>query len=245
LASENNFDKIFLKASRSDWQKFLGLGYMLEGILRYYFHGEDAYVLSKFRSIERVTSEHLIKESTLIENLMKTSPEYKPPPIQEGYQMVLAGEEHIPEMVRLYRRIFKTYPSPLTHPDYIYQTMHRHVLYRAFLNARGEVVSAASAEIDYENSNAELTDCATRERERGKGLMYHLLRQIEQDLLDRNIQTGYTLARAPSIGMNRVFYRLGYEYSGRLINNCDISGQYEDMNIWVKNLNSLVFSTMK
>ena len=29
-------------------------------------------------------------------------------------------------------------------------------------------------------------------------------------------------------------YGLGYEYSGRLVNNCDIYGQFEDMNIWVK-----------
>jgi hypothetical protein len=34
--------------------------------------------------------------------------------------------------------------------------------------------------------------------------------------------------------MNIVFMRAGFEYCGRLINNCDIYGQYEDMNIWVK-----------
>ncbi|HCP15639.1 MAG TPA: putative beta-lysine N-acetyltransferase, partial [Peptococcaceae bacterium] len=27
-----------------------------------------------------------------------------------------------------------------------------------------------------------------------------------------------------------------YEYSGRLVNNCDICGGFEDMNIWVKRL---------
>jgi hypothetical protein len=44
------------------------------------------------------------------------------------------------------------------------------------------------------------------------------------------------MARARSFGMNMVFYQLGYEFNGRLVNNCDIHGGYEDMNIWVKDL---------
>lgn len=35
LAQANEFDKVFLKATRHDWQIFLGLGFMLEGILKY------------------------------------------------------------------------------------------------------------------------------------------------------------------------------------------------------------------
>lgn len=236
LAKENDFDKIFLKATREDWQLFLGLGYLLEGILKYYFHGEDAYVMSKFATVERMTSTLLFKENELIESLMKGSRDYQPPPLPEGYTMVVAGDKEIPGLVALYRRVFRTYPSPLTHPDYIQQTMARNIVYRAVLNKQGNVVSAASAEIDEKHANAELTDCATQKSERGKGLMYHLLRALEDDLRQRQIITGYTLARAPSVGMNRVFYRLGYEFTGRLINNCDIYGQFEDMNIWVKPL---------
>jgi len=39
--------------------------------------------------------------------------------------------------------------------------------------------------------------------------------------------------------MNRVFYNLGYEFMGRLVNNCDIQGAFEDMNIWVRSLRSV------
>ena len=236
LAEANGFDKVFLKATKDDWQRFLGFGYMLEGILRYYFHGEDAYVISKFRSVARITSPHLIEESQLIETLMKGSGEYSPSPLPAGYTMGLASPEDIPGLVALYRRVFKTYPSPLTHPDYILQTMERNVVYRAVKNEKGQVVSAASAEIDEKHANAEMTDCATKPSERGKGLMFHILLHLEDDLRERGILTGYTLARAQSGGMNRVFHRLGYEFSGRLVNNCDIYGEYEDMNIWVKRL---------
>jgi hypothetical protein len=68
--------------------------------------------------------------------------------------------------------------------------------------------------------------------------MYHLLYRLEDDLRKRGIRTGFTYARARSTGMNRVFYRLGYEYTGRLINSCDIAGQMEDMNLWLKRLSA-------
>lgn len=236
LAAENDFDKIFFKATKDDWQEFLRYGYMLEGILRYYFRGEDAYVLSRFRSADRVTSEHLIEESEIIEALMRSSPRREPRALPAGYTMFSCTPEHIPELVLLYRRVFETYPSPLTHPDYILATMERNVIYRAISDESGRVISAASAECDDTHSNAEMTDCATHPDERGKSLMFHILSALEGDLRARAIQTAYTLARARSVGMNRVFYGLGYEYSGRLVNNCDIYGQFEDMNIWVKRL---------
>jgi putative beta-lysine N-acetyltransferase len=236
LAKANGFDKIFLKATKDDWQVFLTFGYVLEGIMRHCFQGEDAFVMSKFRTLARISSPHLIEESDLIERLMAKPRDSDLPPLPEGYRMELARTEHIPGLVTLYRRVFETYPSPLTHPDFIHHTMCRNILYRVILNPDGDVVSAASADMDAKHSNAELTDCATLDSERGKGLMLHLLRRLEDDLRERKVVTGYTLARAMSLGMNRVFYRLGYEYSGRLVNNCDIYGSFEDLNIWVKRL---------
>ncbi|MBA2661003.1 MAG: putative beta-lysine N-acetyltransferase [Bradymonadaceae bacterium] len=236
LAAENDFEKIFWKAAEKDWRKFLTFGYQLEGILKYYFEGKDAYVMSKFRTTERVQSDDLIAECELIEQLMGRSRVYTPPALPAGYRICMASSKHIPQLVALYRRIFQTYPSPLTHPDYIFQTMERDVLYQVVLNEAGDVVSAASAELDEKNRNAELTDCATAESERGQGLMFHILQSLEAELARRNFVAAYTLARATSFGMNLVFYRLGHEFCGRLINNCDIYGQFEDMNIWVKHL---------
>ena len=236
LAEANGFDKIFLKATTDNWQTFLSFGFTLEGMLKYYFRGKDAYVLSKFRTMGRITSEHLIEESGLIEKLMRAPRDYQPPPLPPGYRIEVAQPKHIPELVGLYRRVFETYPNPLTHPDYLLQTMERNVVYRVILDETGDIVSAASAEIDNKHGNAEMTDCATMITQRGRGLMFHILSKLEDDLRERNVFTAYTLARAKSIGMNRVFYRLGYEYSGRLVNNCDIYGEYEDMNIWVRRL---------
>jgi putative beta-lysine N-acetyltransferase len=234
LADANEFDKVFFKAGIEDWQDFLSFGYQLEGILKYYFRGADAYVMSKFRSLERAQSDHVIDEDNLIAALMRRSREYEPAPLLDGCRIVRCRPEHIPQLVAVYRDVFETYPSPLTHPDYIQQTMDRSALYRAIVDADGRLISAASAEIQRKHSNAELTDCATVKSERGQGLMFHLLSALSTDLGEMGIMTPYTLARATSVGMNLVFYRLGFEFCGRLINNCDIYGQFEDMNIWVR-----------
>ena len=64
--------------------------------------------------------------------------------------------------------------------------------------------------------------------------MSHILARLESEMRQRGYLCSYTMARSRSFGMNNVFYRLGYEFQGRLVNNCDIFGDFEDMNIWVK-----------
>lgn len=236
LAESNHFDKIFVKASSEDFQTFLSHGYMMEGVLRYYFRGDDAYVLSRFSSTSRVHSADLVAEAQLVEELIYNSaPSDELKPLPEGVRIVQAGAEHIPALVATYRSVFETYPSPLTSADFIKSTMDRNVLY-AMAMRDNEALAAASADVNEKYSNAEMTDCATFPQARGQGLMQHILLALEAELRERKITTAYTLARAASVGMNRVFFRLGYEFSGRLINNCDIFGTFEDMNIWVKRL---------
>ena len=106
----------------------------------------------------------------------------------------------------------------------------------AVCTREGRIVSAASAEIHPSVKAAELTDCATSEEARGLGLMSHILVRLEDEMRREGYICAYTMARARSWGMNTVFHRLGYAFNGRLVNNCDIFGDLEDMNIWVKNL---------
>lgn len=237
LAQENSFDKIFVKAKPEDFQKWLAHGYFMEGVLKYFYQGDDAYILSRFTTPNRIHSEKLIEEAMLIEKLIYESAEVKKRELDSDIKIQQADREMIPELVKIYRDVFETYPSPLTNPDYIDATMKRNVIYRVALQG-DNAIAAASAEVDYKHSNAEMTDCATVSAAQGKGLMQHILLSLESDLKEMGIQTAYTLARAQSYGMNKAFFRLGYEFSGRLINNCDIFGQFEDMNIWVKPLNS-------
>lgn len=236
LASKNQFDKIFIKATADDWQNFLAHGYMLEGIILHYFNGENAYVVSRFLSRDRISSPSLLEESALIQDLMQRPRSERANKLPDGYTLSLATEDDIPGLVILYSHVFESYPSPLTMPDFLLSTMRRNLLYAVVKDTAGNIVAAASADIDDKHRNAEMTDCATFPAERGKGLMRVLLVRIEQELRKRDILCAYSLARANAPGMNKVFYDLHYEYCGRLINNCDISGGFEDINIWSKRL---------
>jgi len=236
LAEANSFDKIICMARRRDWQTFLRYGYVLEAVLKYYIDGEDAFVVSKFRSQERLTSHNLMEEILMIEKVMEHRwDSFAVRPLPSGYEVRLAKRDDIAELLDLYASIFETYPSPLIHASYLETVFQKETLF-AVCTREGEIVSAASAEVHPQVHAAELTDCATKKSARGLGLMSHILSLLEAEISQKGYICAYTMARSRSYGMNNVFYRLGYEFMGRLINNCDIYGDYEDMNIWVRDL---------
>ncbi len=235
LAEANGFDKITIMASADDWERFLGHGYVLEAILKYYRSGADALVVSKFRSQERLTSGSLMDEILLIEKVMADKSSPRPRPLPVGCDLRLATRDDIPELIQLYQSIFETYPTPLIHSSYLEAVFQEEAIF-AVCTWNGRIAAAASAELHPAVSAAELTDCSTRPDCRSQGLISHILTLLEGELRSRDYVCAYTMARARSFGMNYVFHRLGYEFNGRLVNNCDIFGAYEDMNIWVKNL---------
>ncbi|HWV38996.1 MAG TPA: putative beta-lysine N-acetyltransferase [Vulgatibacter sp.] len=236
LADSNRFDKIWILARPKDWERFVRLGYMLEGTLRYALRGKTAYMVSQFRSNRRLRSPELRKEIDLLDRILARELRPTPRRLPAGYSLDFAREEDLEGILALYRRVFETYPSPLTHREYLIDVLHRGSVFRVVRNPEGEVASVASAELSPEHLSAELTDCATHPAERGRGLMSVILKALEQDLRRLGYRCAYTLARAPSFGMNAAFHALGYEFNGRMINNCDIYGGFEDMNLWSKDL---------
>lgn len=235
LADANSFDKIIVMAPRRDWQRFLRFGYVLEAVVSYYLQGEDAFVMSKFGSQERLTSVPLMEETHLIERVMENDVTAPVQPLPAGHTVRLARKSDVPALLELYAQIFESYPSPLVYEGYLESVFQKETLFAVC--AHGDrIVAAASAELAMPHRAAELTDCATTPEARGKGLMSHILTFLEEELVRRRYLCAYTMARARSFGMNNVFHRLGYEFSGRLVNNCDIYGAFEDMNIWVKRL---------
>ena len=59
---------------------------------------------------------------------------------------------------------------------------------------------------------------------------------MEYEMQLQGIMTLYTIARSTSIPMNKTFLRLGYKYAGTLINNTNISGGIESMNLFYKHV---------
>ncbi len=128
------------------------------------------------------------------------------------------------------------YPFPIHDEDYIRETMASNVHYYGVLDG-DRIVALASSEFDFDAQNVEMTDFATLPEYLGNGLAVHLLKRMEDGLKDGEIKTAYTIARAFSAGMNITFARMGYQFGGTLLNNTNISGNIESMNIWYKFLN--------
>ncbi len=235
LSEANQFDKIICMADRADWQQFLRYGYVLEAVLKYYHRGNDAFVVSKFRSQERLNSGSMMEEILLIESVMNEPSDAERKPLPRGLGIRMAKKEDIAQLIALYKGVFESYPSPLIHQSYLETIFQTDSLFAVCVEG-DRIVAAASAELSPHNLAAELTDCATLPEKRGQGLMSHILRFLEKELVSRDYRCSYTMARARSFGMNMVFYQLSYEFMGRMTNNCDIFGAFEDMNIWVRDL---------
>jgi len=230
------FGKIFLKAPLSDQARFEEAGMSAEASIGGYFNGKPAVVMSLFLTDERRRRPYADDQETILEKIRERPAGSAVSALPDGYQMHLGSLRDAEEVARLYGEVFASYPFPITDPEFISSTMKSNVLYRIVRDAKGVLVGAASAETSPKLHNAEMTDFATLPSQRGLGLAQHILAALEDDMVERDILNLFTIARALSAGMNRVFYSHGYEWTGTLVNNCHIAGQFEDMHVWCKSL---------
>ncbi|KIL35506.1 beta-lysine acetyltransferase [Cohnella kolymensis] len=233
IAKENALTKIFIKSRENDWQTLLSKGYMLEGIYKGYFNGSDAFCMALYFDLERRTSDYWMEEDRILNDVLLLPLKRERTPVPENFTLRLASEQDAGQLASLYKAVFQTYPTPMTNPSYIEKVMREGTIFYLF-EVSGVTVSAASVEMNTVYGNAEITDCATLPAFRKHGLLRLLIHALEDNLLERNITCGYSLARALSFGMNAALFQLGYRYYGRLTKNCEIYDKFEDMNLWVK-----------
>lgn len=233
-ARESGFGKVFLKAPHGDKPSLEDAGMCCEAVITGYFSGQPAAVMSLFLNEDRRHRPCADEEDEILQKIRERPADASVPPLPDGYTMNPVELGDAVEVAELYHTVFASYPFPITDPDYIRTTMRENVRYRIVRDNRGTLVGAASAETDPDHSNAEMTDFATLPDQRGLGLAQHILDALERDMSDQGIDNLYTIARARSAGMNRVFYNRGYELTGTLVNNCHIAGQFEDMHVWCR-----------
>jgi beta-lysine N6-acetyltransferase len=239
-ARKAGFGKVFLKAPLSDKARFEEAGMCAEATIEGYVDGQAAVVMSLFLNEERRQRPYAEEQDLIMEKICERPADSSVPALPENYEMFPGGLRDAQEIARLYAEVFASYPFPITDPDYISSTMKSNVLYRIVRDAKGVLVGAASAETSPKLHNAEMTDFATLPSQRGLGLAQHILAALENDMAERDIPNLYTIARARSAGMNRVFYNRDYGFTGTLVNNCHIAGQFEDMHVWCKSLRTRV-----
>jgi beta-lysine N6-acetyltransferase len=235
LVESEKADKLIIKSRKENFTQLLERGFSFEASIDGFFLGNDCVFFSKFYSDERRTSPHWVQEDGIIKSvyhLAEPAQSITPP---KDYILKKMDETDTKGLSLLYSKVFQIYPTPLNDPEYIIKTMKEGSLYFGFVHD-GQIVSAASADVNSFYKNAEMTDCATLKEHRKHGLMKVLLARLEDELIENGIYCSYSIARALSFGMNAVLYQLGYAYRGRLVNNVYIYDKIENMNVWVKDL---------
>jgi len=214
---------------------FKAQGFEVEGKIKGYFAGQDALFYSYFADSARKLSVSSYNGLFPVGSSWDRCEDAGNTP-RLAYDIRTAVEADIPEMIRLFKLVFTSYPSPVFDVKYLYNNMvSKRVLYKAAV-FQNKIIGIASAEKDQLNRNAEITDCATNPQFRGQGILSSLIIELEENLNSEGYICLYTLCRSTQAAVNKAFFRQGYSFSGRLIKNCHICGSFEDMNILVKNL---------
>ncbi len=238
LAANNGYGKIFARVPGSMAPLFIAAHYNCEAIIPEFIRGnEDLFYMSRFLSEERrkISAKeremlgeisHLLKQGEA-ESIRKDSIDKVVP--------VEAGKDEAAAIASLFGEVFETYPFPIDTPSYIEQCIDDGTRFFVVRDrGSGDLIAVSSAEVDRDSLSAEMTDFAVSPSHRGKGLSLRLLDAMENVMRREGIVTLYTIARLNSIPMNRCFLRLGYSYAGTAVNNTNIGGRIESMNILYK-----------
>ncbi|RNC28623.1 MAG: N-acetyltransferase YodP [Candidatus Dichloromethanomonas elyunquensis] len=232
LAINNHLEKIWLWALPADVPIFLRQGFFLEGSLYRGNEEEFSVSLAYYVCKSRARSVYLDAEKRVLHSI-KARPLNPLLPLPAGMKLKLLDESFSSEISQLLTKVFSSYPSPVENPEYL-RSLFRKGRFFAGVIYRENLIAVAAAYPNLTFNRCEMTDCATLEEYRGYSLTQHLLTILEYEIKKKSALILYTLVRAQSLGMNRVFHKLGYQYQGRLINNCYICSAYEDMNLWAK-----------
>jgi beta-lysine N6-acetyltransferase len=235
LAKEKDIGKVMIYANPEDISFFEKLGFQREGEISGFFQGNPACILSRFLEEDRAHKKDEEKKDQIVEMAEQAETIKERPRLDPRYQLRHAVKEDAEALAKLYQLVFETYPTPIHDPDFIRRCMDQDV-YFTVVTEGDQIVSSASADVFPHFQCAEITDCATHPDHRGNGLLSAIIYDLELRMKEKGIPHLFSLTRAVSTGMNMVIAKLGFEYKGRLIQNSQISGDFEDMNIWVKEL---------
>lgn len=232
LAEREGYTKIFVKAPLLEAEPFLAAGYEAEARVPGLYQGRITGLFlglfldeARREEADKADYERVLALAMARQGSRPLTLEARQTPVRG------LGPDDAETLAALYRNVFASYPFPIQDPGYIRRTMESHVAYYG-VEEDGELAAAASAEMDEEAGNVEMTDFATRPAHRGRGLARALLARMERDMAARGLFTAYTIARAGEAGMNITFAASGYALAGRLVNNTNIAGGIESMNIW-------------
>ncbi|MBK7652221.1 MAG: hypothetical protein IPJ20_18000 [Flammeovirgaceae bacterium] len=157
-------EKLIVKSRGKDLPFFIAHGFSCEGFIKGYFAGDDMYFVTMYFSVGRERNEKWNEEQSIIQKLVDIKTASVIPSI-EGIKVATSAQAN--GLAHLYKEVFKVYPTPLSEEAHIIKAQQEGTLF-AYIEKDDQIVSAASAEVNWKFKNAELTDCATLPTSAGK-----------------------------------------------------------------------------
>lgn len=236
FARKKSYSKIFAKVLENSKSVFLNSNFTIEASIPDFFKNETCYFMSYFLNNER----KIEKDKNTVNNVIATAKKKREKIFNIGelssdFSCHCLSCKDVDEMVEIYKVVFDTYPFPIYNPEYLKEIMESHVKFFG-IRKGNKLIALSSAECDHESKTVEMTDFATLPEFRGSGLALYLLDKMENEMKSEGYRMSFTIARAISFGMNITFAKCGYDFGGTLVNNTNISGKIESMNVWYKNL---------
>lgn len=234
LALEKQYSKIIAKVPSFAKDGFMKYGYSVEAFIPRFYNGiEDVFFMGNYLTESRRLNCDHEKIRKILNTASARYVEGRGAQLPDGFYYKICDCSDIHKIAEVYRSVFETYPFPIHDPEYIRKTMDENFIYFS-VRKNNNIIALASSEMDIVSQNVEMTDFATLPEYQGYGFGLYLLQKMEAEMQKRNIITAYTIARAFSCGINTIFAKMGYMYSGTLLNNTNISGRLESMNVWYK-----------
>ncbi|NLD51238.1 MAG: putative beta-lysine N-acetyltransferase, partial [Clostridiaceae bacterium] len=159
FAKKEGLGKVISNCRINLLKPFNDCGFRIEGKISGFFNGEDAYCVSFFIDPKREVSVHQDEEDSILHNCLIDN---KNSSLQREHKYLIrtAAEDDIPQMIQLFATVFTSYPSPVFSKNYLQKVINNKVLFKV-AEEDGKIISVASADMDINNINAEITDCAT------------------------------------------------------------------------------------
>ncbi len=236
LVTAKGYTKIIAKVPENLMHTFINNGYTSEAVIKNYFKGEEnCYFLCKYFDKSREEFSDKNDVFAIVQFCIEKANLAKTAQLDERFHIKQLGKDDIFCMMEIYKKVFESYPFPIFDGNYLLKTMHENIDYFGIFEG-DKLVAVSSSEMDIENKNTEMTDFATLPEYRGNNFSYHLLKAMEKAAKEKGIKTVYTISRAKNTGINMAFAKSFYEFGGTLVNNTNICGSIETMNVWFKQL---------
>ncbi|SMF30080.1 putative beta-lysine N-acetyltransferase [Desulfovibrio gilichinskyi] len=232
-AKSADVSKIFAKVPSELSPHFVTEGFAEEATVPNLFSDDDGTFLSFYRSSARAEIKDQDKLDHIIEVAEGKSGTGINDKLAKGLSIRKLTKADSSSLATLYKEVFSTYPFPVHDAEYIENEINQNGCFYGVFH-KEELIGAASAEAGHDGWSVELTDFAVRPEYRKKGIAGTLLHRLEEESLVAGKMCFFTIARACSYGINSLFAKAGYTYSGTIPNNTNISGSLETMNIWFK-----------